>query len=93
MLGLSEGSAIKIIKSRSRSLMKNDLLNAFMQISINGPPLHSKEESSLISRVSEQYALARHIKVPIFFVRLHKLKSLSMLTYHIKSFRTAIFEF
>ena len=59
------GSAIKITKSRSR-LMKNDL-NAFMQISINGPPLHSKEESALISRVSEQYALARHIKAPKLF--------------------------
>ena len=40
--------------------MKNDLLNAFMHISMNGPPLHYKEEAALISRVSEQYALERH---------------------------------
>ena len=61
------GSAIKRIKSRSRSLMKNDLLNAFMHISINGPPLHSKEAAILISRVSEQYALEPHRKVPKLF--------------------------
>ena len=56
-------SAVKRIKSRTRSLMKNDLLNAFMHISINGPPLHTKEADAFISRVAEQYALGRHRKV------------------------------
>ena len=30
--------------------MKNELLNAFMHISINGTPLHSKEAAILIIR-------------------------------------------
>ena len=34
-------SAVRRIKSRTRNLMKNDLLNALMLISMNGPPLNS----------------------------------------------------
>ena len=47
--------------------MKNDLLNAFMHISINGPPLHSKEAAVLIIRVSEQNALEPHRKIQKLF--------------------------
>lgn len=36
-------SKIKLIKSRLRSPLKNDLLNSLFQISINGPDLFSKE--------------------------------------------------
>lgn len=36
-------SKIKLIKSRLRSPLKNDLLNSLLQISINGPDLFSKE--------------------------------------------------
>ena len=38
-----------------------------MHISINGPPLHTKEADALISRVAEQYALGHHRKVPRLF--------------------------
>ena len=36
-------SAVKRFKSRTRSAMKNDLLNALLNISINGPAYNSKE--------------------------------------------------
>ena len=36
-------SAVKQIKSRQRSSMKNDLLNALLHISMNGPAANSPE--------------------------------------------------
>ena len=44
-------NAVKRIKSRTRSQMKNDVLNSLLHISINGPALNSKE----ISRMVEKY--------------------------------------
>ena len=35
-------SAVKRIKSRLRSTIKNDMLNALINISLNGPPVNSK---------------------------------------------------
>ena len=48
-------SAVKRIKSRTRSQMKNELLNSLLHISINGPAVNSKEADNLISRVVEKY--------------------------------------
>lgn len=43
-------SKIKLIKSRLRSRLKNDLLNSLLQISINGPDVFSKENDDVIRR-------------------------------------------
>ena len=43
-------SAVKRVKSRSRSAMKNDTLNdALLHISMNGPPTNSPEAERLIN--------------------------------------------
>ena len=41
-------SAIKRIKSRTRSTTSIDLLNALLQISINGPRMNSSDANKLI---------------------------------------------
>ena len=41
-------SKIKLIKSRLRNRMKNDLLNGIMQVHLNGPQMFSKECKDLI---------------------------------------------
>ena len=45
-------SAVKRVKSHTRSTMKNDLLNALLNISINGSAYNSKEAKQLISEVA-----------------------------------------
>ena len=45
-----DASKIKLIKSRLRSHLKNDLLNFLLQISINGPDVFSKENDAVIRR-------------------------------------------
>ena len=57
-------SAVKRIKSRTRSTMKDDLLNALLHISINGPPANSNEAENLITRVVDEYVKEKHYKVP-----------------------------
>ena len=42
-------SALKLIKSRLRSTIKNDLLSALMQIHVNGPELGTKKFDNLIT--------------------------------------------
>ncbi|CAB4013808.1 zinc finger 862-like, partial [Paramuricea clavata] len=42
-------SKLKLVKSRLRSCLKNDLLNSLLQISINGPDLFSKECDDIIT--------------------------------------------
>ena len=41
-------SALKRIKTRLRSRLQNDMLQALMQVSINGPPLHSEQCKELV---------------------------------------------
>ena len=48
-------SAVKRIKSRQRSSMKNDLLNALLHISMNGPAVNSPKAKQLFNRVVERY--------------------------------------
>lgn len=57
-------SAVKRIKTKSRNSLKNDLLNALMLISINGPPVNTKEADEVISRAAENYSVQKHRKVP-----------------------------
>ena len=57
-------SAVKRIKSRLRSSMKNDMLNALINISLNGPPVNTKEADDLIQRVVQKYIDECHYKVP-----------------------------
>ena len=61
------GSAIKRIKSRTRSAMKNDLLNALLHVSMNGPQVNSKEADDLITRVVDRYVKERHYKVTTIY--------------------------
>ena len=57
-------SAVKRIKTRQRNTMKNDLLNALLHISLNGPLVNSPEAACLIDRVTEQYSEQNHRRVP-----------------------------
>ena len=57
-------SAVKRIKSRMQSTMKNDLLNLLLHISVNGPPANSKEADQLLERVCSAYANEKHKKIP-----------------------------
>lgn len=41
-------SKIKLIKSRLRSRLKNDLLNSLLQISVNGPGVFSEDSDDVI---------------------------------------------
>ena len=59
---------VKRMKSRQRGTMKNDLLNALLHISMNGPPVNSPKVEHLISRVVEQYCEQKHNKVPQIYV-------------------------
>ena len=55
-------SKIKLIKSRLRSRLKNDLLNSLLQISINGPDLFSKESDDIIKRAVKVWMKAKKRK-------------------------------
>ena len=57
-------STVKRIKSTQRSSMKNDLLNALLHISMNGPAANSLEAEQLINRVVERYIDQNPCKVP-----------------------------
>ena len=59
------GSAIKRIKSRSRSSMKNDMLSALLIISINGPDVHSQDADKLVCKVAQRFSLSRRHKRPM----------------------------
>ena len=47
--------------------MKNDLLNALLHITLNGPAVNSPEAESLINRVTEDYSKQSHRKTPKIF--------------------------
>ena len=56
--------AVKRVKRRMRSTMKNDLLNSLLHISINDPSENSKETDQLLERVCNAYANEKHKKIP-----------------------------
>ena len=65
-------SAVKRIKSRMRSKMKNDFLNFLLHISINGPPANSKEADQLLERVCNAYANEKYKKIPQVYTKLYQ---------------------
>ena len=48
-------SAVKLIKSQTRSKIKKDVLNSLLQVSINDPAENSKEADNSLSHVVEKY--------------------------------------
>ena len=72
--------AVKRIKSRTRSSMKNDLLNALIHISLNGPPVHSKEADILLNKVTDIYVSQCHYKVPTVYSKTSVSSSTSTQT-------------
>ena len=78
-------SAVKRIKSRTRSTMKNDLLNALPHVSMNGPPVNSKETDDLITRVIDKYVKERHYKVPTIYSAVTNTSSSSTQTEYVTS--------
>ena len=59
-----DASAFKRIKSRTRSAMRNDLLNALLQISISGPKMHNSHVDKLIKKASLKFQQTRRNKKP-----------------------------
>ena len=57
-------SAVKRIKSRTTSTMRNDLLNALLQISINGPEMNSSDANKLIEKAFLKFQQTRRNKKP-----------------------------
>ena len=54
-----EASAVKRVKSCTRSIIKNDLLNALLNILINSPAYNLKEAKLLISEASVKFELSK----------------------------------
>ena len=73
-------SAVKRIKTRTHSSMKTDLLNGLLHISINGPPVNSKEADNLIMRVVDKYVNQRHYKAPTIYTAVTTTSSSSTQT-------------
>ena len=60
------GSAIKRIKTNSRSTMKDDALNALLMVSLNGPEPGTPDAKSLIRRAASKYTeKKRYKKAPV----------------------------
>ena len=57
-------SAVKRIKFRTRSTMRNDLLNALLQISISGPEMKSSNADKLTEKVSLKFQQTQQNKKP-----------------------------
>ena len=49
------GSAIKRIKTRNKSSMKNDLLNALLMILINGPAFNTTAANTSVTQACVQF--------------------------------------
>ena len=54
-LSEQEASTGKWVKTRIRSIMKNDLLNELLHISVNGPISHSNKAKVVVTRAVEKY--------------------------------------
>ena len=73
-------SAVKRIKSRQRSTMKNDLLNGLLHISLNGPPFGSPEAEDLLNRVVDKYCEEKHNKKPTLYGPSENMQTISTQT-------------
>ena len=58
------GSAIKRIKTRMRSRLTDDMLNALMHVSINGPSFGTEECTDIVQRVAEIWLSAKNRRKP-----------------------------
>lgn len=70
-------SAVKRIKTRSRSQMKDDLINALLMISVNGPDFKTPEYENLMEEVTTAYQKKNHKKNPGNFNATISLKQTS----------------
>ena len=66
---------LKLVRS-----MKTDLLNGLLHISINGPPVNTKEADNLIMRVVDKYVNQRHYKAPTIYTAVTTTSSSSTQT-------------
>lgn len=58
------GSAIKRIKTRMRSQLTDDMLNALMHVSINGPSFGTEECTDIVQRAAEIWLSAKNRRKP-----------------------------
>ena len=70
------GSTIKRIKTRNRSSMKNDLLNALLMISINGPACNTTAANTAITQACAEFQDKNCHKNPCSFRIAIKNKSM-----------------
>ena len=70
------GSTIKRIKTRNRSSMKNDLLNALLMISINGPACNTTAVNTAVTQACAEFQDKNCHKNPCSFRIAIKNKSM-----------------
>ena len=58
------GSAIKRTKTRMRSRLTDDMLNALMHVSINGPSFRTEECTDIVQRAAEIWLSAKNRRKP-----------------------------
>ena len=68
------GSATKRIKTRNKSSMKNDLLNALLMISINNPTCNTAASNTLITQACVKFQDKKHQKKSRSFKSVIKSK-------------------
>ena len=74
-------NSVKRIKSRLRSTMKIDLLNALLMISMNVPTNYSKEALLIIKKATERYQSSKRRQIPgLTKVVKEKVKNVSVQT-------------
>ena len=83
-------SAIKRIKSRTRSTTRNDLLNALLQISINGPEMNSSDTEKLIEKASLKFQQTQRNKKPNRHVVKTTMKVASTQTVDVEADETSV---
>ena len=83
-------SAVKRIKPRTRSTMRNDLLNTLLQISINGPEMNSSDADKLIENASIKFQRTRRNKKPNRLVVKTTMKVASTQTVDVEADETSV---
>ena len=83
-------SAVKRIKPHTRSTMRNDLLNALLQISINGPEMNSSDADKLIENASLKFQQTRRNKKPNRLVVKRTTKVASTQTVDVEADETSV---
>ena len=73
-------SAVKRVKTRFRSQIKDDLLNSLLMITINGPAFKTAEYENLMEEVTNIYQSESHKKHPGNFSTTVKVKKVSIST-------------